>query len=228
MRIKSSKKARDERHEYNNEDINRLFSNPVYEKTHKEHESYLKFGKIRYWIPLIALYSGMRLNEICQLYIEDIVIIDKIPCFDINDRLDKQLKNRTSVRIVPIHPVLLEKGFLAYVEKLKKAGETRLWPEILRSRDGYGHSFSNFWQRYNRKFITQDKKKNFHSFRHSFISILKRKGVDTSIISELVGHSHDSITMDRYGKGYEMERLLKSIIRLDFDRTKKLKCKISI
>lgn len=34
-----------------------------------------------YWIPLIALYTGMRLNEICQLDVADIQIVEGVDLF---------------------------------------------------------------------------------------------------------------------------------------------------
>ena len=47
-----------------------------------------------YWVPLLGLYTGARLNEICQLYVNDIKEIDKIWCIDINRKTnDKKLKN---------------------------------------------------------------------------------------------------------------------------------------
>ena len=78
--------------------------------------------------PLIGLYSGMRLEEICQLYCEDIVEKNSIWCFDINQNpskdgtVDKQLKNLNAVRLVPIHDRLRELGFLEHVQKMKKFG----------------------------------------------------------------------------------------------------------
>ena len=53
----------------------------------------------KFYIPLIALYGGMRLQEICQLYLNDIYQKDDIWVFDINEKSpDKSLKtDRKSV-----------------------------------------------------------------------------------------------------------------------------------
>ena len=57
----------------------------------------------RFWIPLIALFTGMRLNEICQLYKKDISKIENIWTIYINaDRPDKRIKNEGAERIIPI------------------------------------------------------------------------------------------------------------------------------
>lgn len=80
----------------------------------------------KFWVPLIALYSGCRLNEICQLEINNIQIQRKIPVMVITDTGFKQhLKNQQSKRIVPIHSKLIELGFLDLVEKIKKAKKYR-------------------------------------------------------------------------------------------------------
>ena len=62
----------------------------------------------RFLVPLIALYSGLRLNEACQLYKKDIVNIDHIHCFIVNDFIDKRKKTKNSYRSVPIHPKFID------------------------------------------------------------------------------------------------------------------------
>jgi len=54
-------------------------------------ESYLKGSIDRasdYWVPLIALFTGARLGEICQLYLSDIRQEEGIWVIDINDERD--------------------------------------------------------------------------------------------------------------------------------------------
>jgi integrase len=94
MQLNVKQRADQERSAYTIEDIERIISN-------------LPIGGVRperYWIPLIGLFSGMRLAEICQLHVEDIIKVDDCWCFDINDAFDKQLNNDASVRVIPIHP----------------------------------------------------------------------------------------------------------------------------
>lgn len=65
--------------------------------------------------------SNKYLNEICQLYIDDIKISKGIWYFHINDERDDQhIKNPQSNRIVPIHPVLIDLGILEYARSSKK------------------------------------------------------------------------------------------------------------
>lgn len=70
------------------------------------------------WGPLIALYSGARLNEIAQIHLTDIRQKDGIWCFDLNDDGEtKNLKTDASRRCVPIHSRLLEYGLLEHVQR---------------------------------------------------------------------------------------------------------------
>ena len=43
-----------------------------------------KYDALR-WVPLIALYSGMRLGEICQLRTADVILEGKVWFFDVTD-----------------------------------------------------------------------------------------------------------------------------------------------
>lgn len=63
----------------------------------------------RFWCPWIALYSGMRLEEICQLHLSDIRKINGVYCFSINEEntqssFSKHVKSAAGIRNVPIHP----------------------------------------------------------------------------------------------------------------------------
>lgn len=53
----------------------------------------------------MSLYTGARLNELCQLRVSDVNKVGEIWCLDINEKDGKQLKNVSSTRQIPIHPV---------------------------------------------------------------------------------------------------------------------------
>ena len=98
-----------------------------------------------WWAPLIGLYSGLRVNEIAQLYVHDITEVDGIPCFriaeDPDDKNDKRVKTHTSVRTVPIHPELRRLGLLDWWSAVKSEGYLRLWPELPYKNNGEGYSY---------------------------------------------------------------------------------------
>lgn len=205
MNIKQKRRPDEERKAYDLEDIKRLV----------EHLPELRSKPERQWVPLICMLSGMRLEETCQLYKEDIVKVDGIWCFDVNDSKDKKLKNLSSKRIIPIHPSLIAKGLLEYVDQCSDDG--RLWSNFKWCKvSGYSNSLGKWYQRFNRDFVTQDKLKTFHSLRHAFADTLKQKGIQKELIGELMGHSSDSITMSRYGKRFKAEVLLDVIQKIDY------------
>jgi integrase len=172
----------------------------------------------RYWVPLIGLYSGLRLNEICQLHISDIVKIDGCWCFDINDAGDKRLKNSASARMIPLHPKLIDLGLIRYYEAMKEAMKPRLWMNLEHIRlHGYTNGIGKWYARYNRDYVTEDPKKVFHSMRHTVADMLKQKGVSEGVIAEALGHAHKSITSSRYGKRYQPKVLLDALVQLDYE-----------
>ena len=54
---------------------------------------------------------------------------------------------------------------------------------------------------------------NLHSLRHTCIDNLKQIGVEPHFISELVGHSQGSITLDRYGNNYNPDILYNKCVK---------------
>ncbi len=89
----------------------------------------------RYWIPMISLYSGSRLNEICQMNLSDIEDQDGIWVMKItNDSEDKSVKTQSGNRVVPLHPQLIELGLLDYVEEIRNKKETKLFPNLKKSQ----------------------------------------------------------------------------------------------
>jgi translation initiation factor 2 beta subunit (eIF-2beta)/eIF-5 len=69
-----------------------------------------------YWISMMLMFTGARSNEIAQLYVKDIQSDDGIDYIVIDDSHDNQsIKNDASRRNVPLHPHLIDLGFLDYV-----------------------------------------------------------------------------------------------------------------
>ena len=91
LTLRFTKFPRQEREVFTSEDLGKLFRNEGFRALEKERPE-------RYWVPLIALYSGARLEEICQLELRDIRKVGDIWCFDINDRGDKAVKTDAGKR----------------------------------------------------------------------------------------------------------------------------------
>jgi integrase len=167
----------------------------------------------RYWLPRIALYSGMRLEEIAQLRPADLREVAAVWCFDVNGDHGKKLKTAGSARLVPIHPDLIAAGLLTYRDA--NAGKPSLWPDLSRGADGFMSSpFSKWFGRFKRAAGIANPRLTFHSFRHTFVDAMKQAGEDELVIKELVGHANASITTGRYGKRLAPGRLYAAVSRL--------------
>ena len=166
------------------------------------------------------MYSGVRLNEACQLYLDDIQVIDGIYVFCIRKEKETQrLKNRASKRIFPIHSVILQLGFLEYIKFLKENNMERLFPELkYKSKSGYGDTTSKWFGRYLDKLTIHEKNaKVFHCFRNTFINHLKQKKADLPYVAAIVGHTSNSITYDGYANEYEPSVLKPYIDMVDYE-----------
>ncbi len=146
-----------------------------------------------FWIPMIGLFSGMRLEEICKLKVENIINEEGIYCFDVTS----PAKTPWSVRKVPIHSYLLkELHFLDYVEYRKKQNAEMLFnltPTIVKDKINYSSEWGEaFGQNFRNLFVSQERIKeelvSFHSFRHTFSTRVKSGGTDMIDVSRLIGH----------------------------------------
>lgn len=176
----------------------------------------------KYWVPLIALYSGARLQEICQLYVDDIYQHQGVWILDINDNgEDKSLKNQSSRRKVPIHPKLTKLGLLDFVKKQKDKQEQRLFPDISLSVDGtYSGTFSKqFGYMLRTTLNIKDNKVAFHSFRHGFTDALRTVDTPDSVLKSIIGHGEKGATAN-YGSAEHLERMKSYIQQINFPTVK--------
>lgn len=222
LMLRAQKGSSNRRATFKTEEIQSLFSSPLYTGCQgREWSNRLSKGNkiikdALYWVPLIGLYSGMRLNEICQLELNDIRQEEEIWVFDINDSGTKTLKTTSSARLVPIHQKLIEDGIIEYCDTLKNQNEIRLFPDL---KEGVNNSLSApFSKRFRRLLDALDITREgicFHSFRHTFIDGLRKAGVERSIAMALAGHQSSDVH-DQYGNGYDLESLEKVINKLIF------------
>lgn len=191
---------------YKPEHLSALFSSPLFvgcqseEKAHKPGN--LLIRDHRYWVPLMSLFSGGRMGELCQLLTADIIEMHGRWVFRITDEEseEKRLKTKGSQRIVPIHPALVELGLLAHHQTMVQRQEEWLFPEIeLDSRGSRSGRMSDFYGDYIKRIgLKTDKSMNFHSFRHTFTDALRRAGHLDHQFAFLLGHTQNNVT-GRYG-----------------------------
>lgn len=178
-----------------------IFKSPLFDKCAADGLEHVK-GDVairdwRYWIPLIALYSGARLGEIAQLLTNDIRQQDKVWIFHITEEGGDQKSTKTggSQRVVPVHSELIKLGFLQYRAETVARGEQRLFPELKRDQRGFFGKASKFFNRYLRAVgVKVDRKVNFHSFRHCIADAFRRAGYLDEQFNVLLGHTKQTTT----------------------------------
>ena len=62
----------------------------------------------------------MRTNEMCQLRLSDIKKVNNIWFLHIEDSEEIRVKTESASRKVPVHPQLIDLGFIDYTTSLKK------------------------------------------------------------------------------------------------------------
>ncbi|WP_323127198.1 site-specific integrase [Marinobacter sp. bablab_jr008] len=208
-----SRAAHEQRSVWTSEQLSELFS----------HKSFSARGSAEdQWLPLLLLYSGLRPSEACQLRVSDVKYSaqHELWFIDITDQGPQQrLKTASAKREVPLHPELIDLGFLGYLKqqkRLKRAQLFRCTPT------GKNNDWSrNFTQRFNRflsKRLGWDSKgrPTAYSFRHTIANELKQAGIDERIAAEILGHSTTGITFTRYGKPSSLATKLKQMSKISF------------
>ena len=220
FKLPSGKRPQDQRPMWSTDKLRELFDSPIWRGCKSTERRSQRGPHVirdeRFWLPLIALFSGMRQEEICQLQLADIRQESGHWVFDVNDVPPRQLKNRNGVRLVPIHEQLIALDLLEHAEQLRTTGAERLFPTM--SRGGadsrLGHNYSKWFTRYRKDIGLYEKGLDFHSFRHSATTFLAHGGVSGPIIDKLTGHATAGETA-RYTKSFRIEQLSESINRLD-------------
>jgi integrase len=141
-------------------------------------------------IPLIAHYTGARLEEIASLGPDDYEIEDGIPFFNIRP---SKAKNANSARKIPLSSHLDTIGVLKALDHLKtvRRGKETLF-YVSPSINGYGKNMSRKWASYLDELGITNSTKCFHSFRTQFIQCLTHLGENAVMIMSLVGHTSSS------------------------------------
>ncbi|MGE5506736.1 MAG: DUF6538 domain-containing protein [Actinomycetota bacterium] len=165
-----------------------------------------------FWVPLIAMFSGARLEEIGQLEVADVHQEGGITYFSINDFGEgKSVKTRGSIRRVPAHKVLIDLGFLDYVDRIRGSEEILLFPDLIPDRFGKRTAtFSKKWAKFLDTIGIREREKVFHSFRHAFKDAARDSGLREDIHDALMGHDSGGVGRS-YGVGFSLEVLRDAI-----------------
>jgi integrase len=172
------------------------------------------------WIALVALYTGARLEEICQLTTADVREEGDngaaVWVIDIHNGGQNKLKTKTSARIVPVHRQLVRLGFVDYVRSLPPGP---LFPGLKRRASKGDKLGGRVGELFRKKLIaTKLKRKGlcFHSFRHTLASALDRAGVTESDSNWILGHAHSTESRRTYSSGPGPVRLKAEIDKVEY------------
>jgi len=150
---------------------------------------------------LIGLYTGMRINEIASLTIDDVKEIEGVLCFEIT-----QGKTKAAARLVPVHSLITPNGFLFYHASITERadGKRSTW-------------HTQRFTRAKRKALGEKgtERKVFHSLRHGVAQLLDRNQIPEDRIALILGHQRGNTeTFRTYSKNAASPVELKKYIEL--------------
>ena len=186
----------------------------------------------KYWTPLLYLYNGLRVSESSGLYTNDIFEIEGVLCLSVvndlitgeNGEFDsealtidrfqpgvemseeefRRVKNTASRRVIPVHPRLIELGFLQLTSERKRAGEkpARLFPDLRwEQKSMYGRQPSEYIRKLLKSAgVHQPRRKVAHSLRSNFSQRLATTGLADELQSRVLGHSTGTMKDRSYGE----------------------------
>jgi integrase len=174
------------------------------------------------WVSLIALFTGMRLEEICQLNASDIrdesadgAIFTVI---DIHNGKNNNLKNESSVRLVPVHRQLVRAGLLRYRDSLPN--NSALFPGLSRRESKGGKIGARLGELFRKQLIALGIKREklcFHSLRHNVSGSLDAAKVFQTDTARILGHKIAGESYGTYSKeGPGLKRLAAIVEEIDY------------
>ena len=169
----------------------------------------------QFWTPLLALYTGARLNELACLELADFVEEKGIPCISIRyvprakpntiehnskKKAARRVKTASSIRLVPLHPDLFEIGIEAYMDDIRAIGAERFFPTLPPDTKGKRERrLSHDGNAYLKKVgVHIPRKKVMHSFRDTVCEMLSVPDMDDVRADQWTGHAPQSIKGRHY------------------------------
>lgn len=216
IQVRTAKREGKARIAFSADDLQRIFNSEIYTA---DYLPQVGGREAAYWLPLLALFTGARVEELAQLLVNDVRYLAELGHYiSISDEAEHaHLKNASSRRRVPVHPILVACGFIDYVQTIKP--RRFLFPYLKPNPRGkLGGYFSNFFSIYLRQRVRiTDKRKVFHSFRHTFKDACRKVGIEEAVHDALTGHTGNSVSRQYGNEQYPLEPLFAAIERYDVD-----------
>lgn len=185
-------------------------------------------GGWRFWLPLLSLFTGLRPRELLQLHVEEVrhtpngtTYLDVVVSEQDNEGpVVRSLKNLTSRRRVPLHPVLIRIGFPSFVEERQTGSrDPRLFATL--TPDKYGNPSWYPLKRFNETFLPKEMpdkgiRQTFYSFRHTFRDGLRAIGATPDVLLALGWSQGSRVVSDNYGSRLDPDQLFEHIRSITF------------
>ncbi|UES56829.1 tyrosine-type recombinase/integrase [Roseibium aggregatum] len=163
----------------------------------------------RRWLPWLCAYSGARMGEMAQLRKHDVYVKDGIHCIRITPEAGT-VKDK-EVRVVPLHPHIVEQGFVKAVSS-KPAGPL-FYPKKTKDEEPWGVTRDNLAKWIRKGVGVTDKRiKPNHAWRHRFKTVADAAGIEMKYQNRITGHAAANIG-DYYGDNEE-ETLFREVAKL--------------
>lgn len=212
--------AETERRPFTDAHMHKVFSSPMFTGCAGEADfrRCLRGDQIHsddlYWVFLLAAATGARIEELGQLLVSDVRTEKGIHYLWLDNLGDDQeLKTDPSRRRVPLHPKLIELGFLQWARQ-GRALDERVFRDLkLNSNEKLTHNLSRRANRYLDRVGIDERNYVFHSFRHKFKDECRDAGIPGQINDQLTGHYQPSVA-SKYGAGASLATLSKAVKKL--------------
>ena len=210
------------------EQLQKIFNAPLYTGCKDDEKGYAIVGlekprRGRFWVPLLSLWTGMRLTECCQLLVSDVTKKNGVDVVLVREEsddedVDKRVKTVASERFVPIHPELKKIGFMKYVEAQRSKGEVKLFPDLKPDKKGYyADSVGGWFRRFMKELDADAERRNsFHSFRHNYRDALREANISRERVVALGGWADNGGAQANYGAGLKASTLYDEICKVEY------------
>lgn len=205
--LQDNRRAREKRREFDAPALAAIFGSPIYRDGARPVGG---AGEAAYWLPLLALYTGARINELCQLHPDDVTeeaYADPkgkgLKAWVIRIQHDRakgqSVKTEGSERRIPVHADLIKLGFVRYAQDQR--GKALLFDKL--SQGPKETRLAGNWGRWFARYLRDecgvtDERMTFHSFRHSFKHYARQALIPADVHNALTGHETRSAA-DAYG-----------------------------
>lgn len=170
-----------------------------------------------YWVPLIVLTIGSRIEEILLLKRKGLRFRNGVHCLALGRDPDATGKTADAERIVPIPQMLIDLGFVEWIKSLDDSHGPLLFPEIARrtTTGKVSEAFGKAFKIIRSHLDLADFDEDFYALRKTLSSMLRAADVNDGERQALAGHKSGSIINLHY-TAHNTGKLKAAVDKADF------------